>query len=206
MTGVREYHKNEGWNVCYLGGRQFFTDPRIGEFSITFTTRDKQGEGLTGPVLQLADIGDWTAIPVAELVDERSRFRDCEAYGGRGCADGPYICTLDYSTNAGPYEGRTRKWTCGVPKRGQNFGDALDSNVPTPKGYAPGLCRVHVTQYQKPDPAKDQYSLAAQIFDANQNQIGASDGKQVGPVLVLTTPLPKTFSRCCWRKGLSYKC
>ena len=54
--GKRAYNEDEkGWNVCYVGGRQYFNDPRIGEFSITFTEKDgeEEGEGLTTPVLQL---------------------------------------------------------------------------------------------------------------------------------------------------------
>ncbi|KAH7085552.1 hypothetical protein BKA63DRAFT_548669 [Paraphoma chrysanthemicola] len=192
--GVKEYNVGKaGWNVCYIGGRQFFNDPRIGDFSITFTNKDKEGEGLTGPLLQLADIGNWMDIPVSALAGERHEFRQCKAHNGVDCEKSSYICTYDYSSNNGPFEGRTRKWFCGVPKRGQNF-QGLDSNVPTPKGYAPGACGIHITQYQKPDPSKDQYSLAARIMDANQNEIGNSGGKQVGPVLVLTTPLPNTFT------------
>lgn len=31
--GRIEYNNNhDTWNVCYVGGRQYFTDPRIGEF------------------------------------------------------------------------------------------------------------------------------------------------------------------------------
>jgi len=191
--GVQEYNVGKaGWNVCYIGGRQYFTDPRIGDFSITFTSKDEQGEGLTGPVLQLSDIGDWMAIPVADLANERERYWFCKKHNGVGCDKGPYFCSLDYSNND-PFKGRTRKWTCGVPKRGQNF-KGLDSNMPAPNGYAPGSCGIHITQYQKPDPSKDPYSLAAKIYDANQNEIGNSNGKQLGPVLVLTTPLPNTFT------------
>lgn len=54
--GIKYYHKDgAGWNVCYVGGRQHFSDSRIGDFSITFTERDGegQGEGLTTPILQL---------------------------------------------------------------------------------------------------------------------------------------------------------
>lgn len=28
---------NLDWNVCYLNGRQFFTHPDLGDFSITYT-------------------------------------------------------------------------------------------------------------------------------------------------------------------------
>jgi hypothetical protein len=190
---VREYNeKKERWNVCFQGGRQFFTDPRIGEFSITFTTRDVGGDGLTSPVLQVADINNWMSLPVDDLVGHYNEYLHCKKHRGVGCDHGPYICT-DYLSN-NPYFGRTRKWLCGVPKRGQNF-KGLDSNKPTnDRDYAPGLCGIHVTQYQKPDPSKDQYSFTARIMDSNQNEIGNSGGKQVGPIIVLTTKLPKTFT------------
>lgn len=190
---MREYNVGKsGWNVCYVGGRQFFSDPRIGDFSITFTTRDGEGEGLTGPVIQLADVGNWMEISATALASDYDNKKTCEAHNGVGCDKGPYVCHWDYTTNNGWIGGRTRKWTCGMPKRGQNFG-GIDSNVPTPKGYAPGHCGIHITQFQKPDPSKDQYSLEARIFDANQNEIGNSNGKQVGPVLEVKSPLPKAF-------------
>lgn len=88
--------------------------------------------------------------------------------------------------------GRTKKWQCGVPKIGK-AGGGLDSNGPTnEKGYAPGWCGVHVTQYQKPNPSKDSYSLEANLFDANENKIGGTSGK-VGPTLSLTSKLPLTL-------------
>lgn len=87
---------------------------------------------------------------------------------------------------------RTKKWECGVPKIGKG-GGGLDSNAPTnDKGYAPGWCGFHVTQYQKPDPSKDDYSLEASLNDANENKIGGTDGK-VGPTLSLTSKLPLTL-------------
>lgn len=57
----REYHD---WNVCYVNGRQFFTDDRIGDFSITFTSPGGPDEGITLPILQLKDINDFEEIDV----------------------------------------------------------------------------------------------------------------------------------------------
>jgi len=106
---------------------------------------------------------------------------------------------------------RTKKWECGVPKIGKG-GGGIDSNGPTskvpltphtqattltptpldPKGYAPGACGVHVTQYQKPDPSKDQYSLAVpHINDANENSIGSF--AKGGPTASVTSKLPLTL-------------
>jgi hypothetical protein len=99
--GTKEYNVGgAGWNVCYVGGRQFFTDPRIGEFSITFTERDGkgQGEGLTTPILQMKYVGDWMPIPVNDLASDYSSYYDCEnsdGIGGNplaGCGNGPFVC------------------------------------------------------------------------------------------------------------------
>jgi len=43
------------WNVCYAGGRQYFNQPHIGDFSVTFTKAggvngDKQ-DGYALPML-----------------------------------------------------------------------------------------------------------------------------------------------------------
>jgi hypothetical protein len=74
----------------------------------------------------------------------------------------------------------------------QGGGD-LDSNaLNNEKGYRPGWCGVHVIQYQKPDPSKDQYSLETSLNDANENKIGGTSGK-VDPSLSLTSKLPLTL-------------
>jgi hypothetical protein len=87
------------WNVCYVGGRQYFTDPRIGDFSVTFAEKDGrgQGEGLTTPVLQVKYIDDWREIPVDGLAVQYKKHKDCDdgGFGNspfRDCGDGPYVC------------------------------------------------------------------------------------------------------------------
>nr|KMM73504.1 hypothetical protein CPAG_09792 [Coccidioides posadasii RMSCC 3488] len=53
---------------CYVGGRTCFSDPRLGDFSITFTKRNStEGEGLTDPIIQLASFQNWREIPVSAL-------------------------------------------------------------------------------------------------------------------------------------------
>jgi hypothetical protein len=166
--GEKEYNPGGAtWNVCYVGGRQYFTDPHIGDFSITFTERDSpgQGEGLTTPILQLKDVGDWKEIPVNDLAQATDDHFDCERCDGIGCSPfrdcgkGPYICHWGDFGNKYISTSRTKKWECGVPKIGKG-GGGLDSNAPiNDKGYAPSWCGFHVTQYQKPDPSKDDYSL-----------------------------------------------
>ncbi|CAO2652646.1 Nn.00g009290.m01.CDS01 [Neocucurbitaria sp. VM-36] len=195
--GTKEYNPDGAtWNVCYVGGRQYFTDPRIGDFSITFTEKDGegQGEGLTTPNLQLKYVGDWKEFPVNDLAVEYNKHMDCEENGAspfRDCGDGPYVCHWGDFGNGYISTSRTKKWECGVPKIGKG-GGGLNSDAPNnDKGYRPGWCGVHVIQYQKPDPSKDSYSLEASLNDANENQIG-SIGK-VGPTISLTSKLPLTL-------------
>ncbi|KAF2687029.1 hypothetical protein K458DRAFT_295702, partial [Lentithecium fluviatile CBS 122367] len=192
--GVKEYNPaGATWNVCYVGGRQFFTDPRIGEFSITFAKKDgSEGEGLTDPILQLKDVDNWKEFPVTALAGVQDQADRCE--GGMtplDCKKGPFICRWIGETNKYIFDSRTKTWECGMPKTGKG-GAGLDSNGPVnDRGYRPGWCGVHVTQYQKPDPSKDQYSLDAIIKDANENRIGGTDARG-GPALSLGGKLPMT--------------
>ncbi|KAF2681924.1 hypothetical protein K458DRAFT_342944 [Lentithecium fluviatile CBS 122367] len=167
--GRKEYNNDHAsWNVCYQGGRQYFHDDRIGDFSITFTEKDREGEGLTTPILQVKNIGDWKEIPVAPLAHQKWTADDCKAHMGTECDNGPFMCHFteyDYS------KGRTRKYECGVPKIGLGGGE-WNSQAPTnERGYAPGWCGVHVKHYQKPDPSKDQYALEVSINDANEGKL-----------------------------------
>ncbi|KAF1844428.1 uncharacterized protein K460DRAFT_290108 [Cucurbitaria berberidis CBS 394.84] len=199
--GEKEYNPGgAGWNACFVGGRQYFTDPRIGDFSITFKEKNGagQGEGLTTPSLQLKYVGDWREFPVNELAEAYSKHNDCDENGAspfRECGDGPYVCTYgDYPAmgiETGISSARTKKYICGVPKIGKG-GGGIDSNAPTnDKGFAPGQCGVHVKQYQKPDASKDSYSLEVYVNDANENKIGEV-GKS-GPNVSLASKLPLTL-------------
>lgn len=152
------------WNVCYLGGRQYFTDPRIGDFSITFSAAGgKNGDtedGLHNPLLQLADVDNWEVIDVQKLAnDARSKS------AGNLCG---WVGTGAGTQRLG--------WVCGVPVVGKKgFGIDSDTTVHT-TGYAPGWCTMHVVQYQKPDPSKDHYKFDVLIFDANGTPIGQVTG------------------------------
>ncbi|OAL05990.1 hypothetical protein IQ06DRAFT_313192 [Phaeosphaeriaceae sp. SRC1lsM3a] len=183
--GKREYNAGGAtWNVCYLGGRQYFNDPRIGDFSVTFTEKDGiDGEGLTGPVLQVKEIGNWQEIHAKDLAYQKEKDEDCKKHNGLKCGKGPYVCSwLDYNQE----NGRTRKWKCGVPKRGMKF-PGLESNMPVnDRGFAPGWCGVHITQWQTPN------ALETKVFDANQAEIGNSGGKQ-GDKLKFGSKLPLWF-------------
>lgn len=55
------------WNVYYVGGRQYFTDDRIGPFSVTFSQKDGGGEGLTNPILQLEYVNSDLEFDVGKL-------------------------------------------------------------------------------------------------------------------------------------------
>lgn len=216
--GTKDYFPDgAGWNVCFVGGRQYFTDPRIGDFSITFQERDGagQGEGLTTPNLQVKYIGDWQEIPVNDLAEQYNEYKRCDDRGGLGgspfrdCDKGPCkflslqcqvrtlltisidVCKHGDFGNNYINQSRTKKWHCGVPKIGKG-GGGLDSNAPVnEKGYRPGWCGLHVIQYQKPDPSKDSYSLEiTHLNDANENKIGGV-GKS-GPKVSLGSKLPLT--------------
>ncbi len=96
---------------------------------------------------------------------------------------------------------------CGVPAVGKNYGPGeLDSQGPTNEaGYAGPWCGVHVTQYQKKNPAGDpatdpeaQYHLDVKLYDHNEDPIGevlnaeAKAGQAVGvtgklPYVMLVT-------------------
>ncbi|EAT77200.2 hypothetical protein SNOG_15535 [Parastagonospora nodorum SN15] len=160
--GVREYNPaGAGWNVCFVGGRQYFNDPRIGDFSITFAEKNGkgQGQGLTTPILQVKYIDDWKVLPVQGLAEEFLKYEDCDRQGLFTCNKGPYICRHGDMGNSYIQDSKLKRWTCGIPKIGKGEGP-LNSNAPTNnKGFAPGWCGIHVVQYQKPNPAKDSYSL-----------------------------------------------
>lgn len=54
--------------------------------------------------------------------------------------------------------------------------DSYRNNPPHWGSYSPGWCGVHVIQYQKPDPATDNYSLDVTIKDAAGITIGSIEG------------------------------
>lgn len=61
---------------------------------------------------------------------------------------------------------------CGIPKLGKGFEDFQNDIPDGDLGYAEGTCEVHITQYQKPNPATDPYSLEVWVKDANADVIG----------------------------------
>ncbi|KAK0747220.1 hypothetical protein B0T21DRAFT_278685 [Apiosordaria backusii] len=118
--GKIEYNAGKaGWNVCFVGGRQYFTDPRIGDFSITFTKKDgDEGQGLTNPVVQLQSFYNWKEWDVTGLAYAVDKADRCEAgIAPLNCPEGPWVCTqIDRYSH-----GRTKKWLCGVPRKDVAF-------------------------------------------------------------------------------------
>lgn len=146
--------------------------------------------------LSIKYVGKWTPINVK---DEAERYRydfDANKKDIFLCKYGNYG-EPNNSIKSDPL----KKWLCGVPRIGlQSDKGGLDSNAPeNGKGYRPGTCSVHVKQFQKPDPSKDDYALEiSSVTDANQKKIGGR-GKG-GKDVVLKTKLPETIS--FWTGGV----
>ena len=175
------------WNVCYVNGRQFFTDSRIGDFSIKYTNGKN---GLGSPILQLKNVDNFKELNV-----------DAISAAADGKDDDDALCKYDlYGKPSNGY-----RWFCAVPKIGKTIGN-LDSNAAIdPKiGYAKGQCGVHVTHYQIPKGPNNFYSIEATIYDANESQIGKiSKTAAKGPInissklpyqLIVTSALPGSAS------------
>ncbi|KAH8823206.1 hypothetical protein DL96DRAFT_1818962 [Flagelloscypha sp. PMI_526] len=63
-------------------------------------------------------------------------------------------------------------------------------------GFASGNCGIHVTQFQKPDPSKDNYKLDIKLFDSVQAPIGDSGGQKDAPAnkaVEVTSKLPNVM-------------
>jgi hypothetical protein len=85
--------------------------------------------------------------------------------------------------------------TTTIRKAARAYGTAASRNPDTiSPAWIPTRQRMSaaITQYQKPNPAKDGYSLAARVIDVNQNEIGNSGGKQ-GARLFSGSKLPLPF-------------
>lgn len=112
--------------------------------------------------------------------------RDINGLHSVGSAPPHALCYYEGTRGRGDQE--DLKWGCGIPKLGkavEKQGKALQNNIPDgPDGYAPGRCTMHIVQYEKSDPAKDQYSLEALVKDANSLELG-----KISPRQVLEKPL-----------------
>lgn len=122
--GEREY---ADFSSCFVGGRQFLADDRIGDFSVTFTQADgTEGEGLTDPVLQVAALENSREIPVSALALEKDDADRCEgSLAPIGCHNGPFVCEFVNAGNTLIFADRTKRWHCGVPVLGANLPDGV---------------------------------------------------------------------------------
>ncbi|KAI4164669.1 MAG: hypothetical protein LQ342_001643 [Letrouitia transgressa] len=196
----------DNWGGCAHTVTNNFNDPGIGPFSVTFTKKDDDcSDGLCGPVLALADVGDYHAVDVEALSEEAQKNANSATLCKVGCdaptpESEPNEKNICERTNTFNNEG-IRSWKCGMPAVGQNYGPGtLDSQGPiNSAGYASGWCGVHVVQYQKKDPAADPakdpaglYHLDVTIFDNNQDQIGQVIGAEApaGKAVPVTSKLP----------------
>ncbi|KAI9873415.1 MAG: hypothetical protein M1830_000437 [Pleopsidium flavum] len=105
VGGKVEYTNH--WSVCHAGGRQYFTDDRIGDFSVTFSKKesDRCPEGLCRPILQLENFKNWLEI------DAEQENTNYYKPGGKG------ICHDSLSDKASDMSEMGKKfwWVCGVP-------------------------------------------------------------------------------------------
>ncbi|CAF9915980.1 MAG: hypothetical protein HETSPECPRED_002700 [Heterodermia speciosa] len=151
------------WNVCYLNGRQFFTDSHIGDFSIEFTQvggiNGNTEDGLHHPQLRLANINNWDVIDVQTISD-----------GALGNDGGGSPCTWVEGAQSGTVLG----WQCGVPFTGDDNGFGLDSNtILHTTGYKPGWCTYHVQQYKHNENGfGNTYGFTVIIYVADKAPIG----------------------------------
>lgn len=151
------------WNVCYVGGNQYFTDDRIGDFSVKFT---EDNNGLVGPVIALKDVGPWAPLVVEKTMIEG----DVKVTDGKLCRKG-----LEGGADDSSLHGKKLAWACGVPKAGASADGRqsdLGNDASPLKG---GRCGIHVTQHQVPKGPNNHYSLEVQIKDNDGNLIGHLD-------------------------------
>ncbi|KAI1076649.1 hypothetical protein F5B20DRAFT_593910 [Whalleya microplaca] len=169
--GDKKEYKN--WNVCYLGGVQYFEDSRIGEFTINFTKaggKNSNLDGLHSPEIALQNVGPWKKVNVETTMFEGMAGHDYEhklcRYGTEGDSDDSSL------------KGKKMAWLCGVPKLGKEAEGGTNNAGNDPKyEMAHGRCNIHVTQYQIYK-TKD-YSIEATIKDAKDNIIGKLEKTQV---------------------------
>ena len=176
----REYRD---WNVCYVNGRQFFTDDRIGDFSITFTSPGGPDQGLTLPILQLKEINDF------EKIDVEAEGGSAEDLNGIDPKGEKTLCRMITSRD------QKLAWMCAVPKSGKKFA-GIDSTIAVNPdiGYAQGQCGVHLTQYQIPVGPDNFYSIDAVIKDANGDTIGNIDRTTATGRIDISSKLPYTLA------------
>lgn len=171
----------EEFNVCYIDGQQYFTDPKIGDFSITF--RGVEDETLGIPELRISSVDNGVAWDVPKLADEGESYKSNAPQ--RICNRMPEDFYYDGGSKGGEiiYE-------CGVPKQGEDGPNGRNFLPVNDRQYAPGWCGMHVTQHQKPNPETDQYKFDVKIYDANEQLIGELMGAEAGAPISMSSRLP----------------
>ncbi|KAF3016547.1 hypothetical protein E8E14_012290 [Neopestalotiopsis sp. 37M] len=169
------------WSVCYVGGRQYFSYPELGDFSVQFTTKDQGHEGLTGPIIAFADYNNWEPWNLTDIIKSEG--------------DSPYgkLCTF-----TGQDSIQLLGWECGVPKKGASsaFGMSLIDPDSSKQGYTPGWCTAHVNQFQKNEYGTgSRYTFNVILYDAAGDQIGHAQSAAVDANghLSIDSRLPYTF-------------
>lgn len=167
----REYND---WNVCYVNGRQFFTDDRIGDFSITFTNGES---GLAKPIMQLKNVNDFKEFDVESITED---------------GDDEALCRYDPSLSDQGWEpSDAYRWFCAVPKTGKSLEELnSDEQVNPDIGYSTGQCGVHVVHHQIPEGPDNFYSVEATIKDANENPIGEIAKTKADVPINISSKLP----------------
>jgi len=158
----------------YLAGRQYFSDPKLGDFSITYT---KAGgvdgdttDGLHSPVLQFANIGNNEKIDIDAVLKQQ----EDDHHPGKLC---------DKSGDFNHGTGGLLAWQCGIPMIGQAlFG--ISNYVPvTATKFKPGWCTMHVVQWQRnEDGVGNDFAFDVLIFDDAKTQIGQAVKAPIDPV------------------------
>ncbi|KAF9770487.1 hypothetical protein IL306_011978 [Fusarium sp. DS 682] len=165
------------WQVCYVGGRQYFTHPKVGDFSVTFS----KGSGdEDGPIIQLADYNDWEPFVLDDIIK------------AQGDSEGGKLCNKKKQPSARII------WECGIPKKGASaaFGISLIGPESDQPGFQPGWCTAHVNQYQKNQLGTGpKYAFDVVLKDNGGNQIGHVQHAEVddGGYLSVSSQLPFTF-------------
>lgn len=183
VGGDKDYTKLPDWNVCYLGGRQYFSHPDVGDFSITYSKAGgKDGnkeDGLHDPILQFANLNDWEKMDVQSLIDN--------SHGEHG-----NLCKKSHvaGTQRITYE-------CGIPKLGTAaFGLSIFEPVDPAPGFKSGWCTMHVIQYQRNEYGiGNEYAFDAIIYDADRKIIGKVQRAAIdanSKTLSVTSHLPYT--------------
>ncbi|CAJ2505382.1 Uu.00g127760.m01.CDS01 [Anthostomella pinea] len=153
------------WNVCYLGGRQYFTHDEIGDCSITYTQAGGQNgvteDGLHHPVIQFAQLDNW----------EEVNFEDILAKQGDKETGNLVLKKKEIGPKDIIYE-------IGIPKLARASTSAFGISLIMDDADKPGT--AHVVQYQKNEFGTGaKYQLEAQIFDGAGDQIGHTGKTEV---------------------------